>query len=269
MNRSFPDTDCYIVTYAGGCGGALITTLLGSLVLDKKLDCEPADCGNSHDGLEIAEATWDLTSKGKYREQLVENNMMYVEGVHLQVNPADPKSPIILFDHELVDDYKTLATVYPQFKQIIITFDNIDYPQINYNMFTKYTCQYFTEDNNTTWLSDRREFLANTPEETWINQYDDPNELFKNKEHLKRYAAVMLSKPRYPLLSNPYFLNEDIVGEFKKQVFCIKFSDIMKNPEIILSQLATITKKAITTDIKKYYDDWLKKQEFIEDVLAT
>jgi hypothetical protein len=78
-----------------------------------------------------------------------------------------------------------------------------------------------------------------------------------------------MSKSDIPLLKNQYFLNEDIVGEFKKQVFCIKFSDIMKNPEIILSQLATITKKAITTDIKKYYDDWLKKQEFIEDVLPT
>jgi hypothetical protein len=261
LNRSFPDTDCYIVTYAGGSAGALITTLLGSLVLDKKIDCEPADCGNSHDGLAIAEATWDLTSKSKYREQ--------VEGAHLHVNPADPKSPIILFDHELVDDYKTLATVYPKFKQIIITFDDIDYPQICYNLFIKFTCQYFREDNDQCWPLRRQEFLANKPEETWINQYDDPNELFKNKEHLKRYVAVMMSKSDIPLLKNQYFLNEDIVGEFKKQVFCIKFSDIMKNPEIILSQLATITKKAITTDIKKYYDDWLKKQEFIEDVLPT
>ena len=43
----------------------------------------------------------------------------------------------------------------------------------------------------------------------------------------------------------------------------------MKNPDIVLSQIATITGKDITLNAKKYYDDWLQKQIFVEDIRGT
>ena len=141
----FPNSECYLVTYGGGTCGGLVTTILTSLVLDKEIDCDPSDSGNSHDGLDVAEATWDADDKYNYYQ----NNHLHVDNLYLYIKPKEITAPIILFDHRPIDDYNTLAKVYPKFKQIVITTEGKDLSQINYNLFTKFECQYFTQDNNT------------------------------------------------------------------------------------------------------------------------
>jgi hypothetical protein len=266
INIGFPNTDCYLVTYEGGSCGGLVTTILTSLVLDKEIDCDPSSSGNSHDGLDAAQATWDINSKNNYYK----NDHLHVDNVYLYAKPAKIESPIILFDHRPIDDYNTLAKVYPKFKQIVITFEEKDCPQIRYNLFTKFTCHYF-ENNNISWNSLRHDFLNNDQGETWINQYDNPNDLLKNKEHLKIFVNVSFNsiEKNWQIFGKGY--NKDKInteaGEFNNQVFYIKFEDIMRQPSVVLSQLATITGKDITPNIENYYNDWLGKQEFIEDLL--
>ena len=261
----FPNTDCYLVTYVGGSCGGLITTLLSSLVLDKDICCVPTIAGNSHDGLDMAQGTWDNDSMRNYYQ----NDHLNVDNVYLYAKPAKIESPIILFDHRPIDDYNTLTKVYPKFKQIVITFEEKDCPQINYNLFTKFTCHYF-ENNNTSWIGLRHDFLDYMPEETWINQYDNPNDLLKNKEHLKIYANTMWPKEKDDSPADENYSEERTnirAGEYNNQIFYIKFEDIMRQPSVVLSQLATITGKDITPNIENYYNDWLQKQIFVEDLL--
>jgi len=261
----FPNTDCYLVTYAGGSCGALVTTILTSLVLDKEIDCDPSGSGNSHDGLDVAEATWDINSKNNYYE----NDHLHVDNVYLYAKPKEIESTIILFDHRPIDDYNTLAKVYPKFKQIVITFESNDCSQINYNLFTKFECQYFTKDNNTSWPKLQQEFVSGEPEETWIYQYDDPNDLYANKKHLKIFANTMWPKEKGESSADEHYTEKRTnirAGEFCNRIVYIKFIDIMRQPSVILSHLATITGKDITPNIENYYNDWLGKQEFIENV---
>jgi len=261
----FPNTDCYLVTYAGGSCGALVTTILTSLVLDKEIDCDPSGSGNSHDGLDVAEATWDINSKNNYYE----NDHLHVDNVYLYAKPKEIESTIILFDHRPIDDYNTLAKVYPKFKQIVITFESNDCSQINYNLFTKFECQYFTKDNNTSWPKLQQEFVSREPEETWIYQYDDPNDLYANKKHLKIFANTMWPKEKGESSADEHYTEKRTnirAGEFCNRIVYIKFIDIMRQPSVILSHLATITGKDITPNIENYYNDWLGKQEFIENV---
>ena len=262
----FPNTDCYLVTYVGGSCGGLITTLLSSLVLDKDICCVPTIAGNSHDGLDVAEGTWDNNSMHNYYQ----NDHLNVDNVYLYAKPAKIESPIILFDHRPIDDYNTLTKVYPKFKQIVITFENNDYTQINYNLFTKFTCHYFTENNDSGWHTRRQDFLDYMPEETWINQYDNPNDLLKNKEHLKIYANTIWPKEKDDSPADENYSEERTnirAGDFCNRIVYIKFIDIMRQPSVVLSQLATITGKDITPNIENYYNDWLQKQIFVEDLL--
>ena len=262
----FPNTDCYLVTYVGGSCGGLITTLLSSLVLDKDICCVPTIAGNSHDGLDMAQGTWDNDSMHNYYQ----NDHLNVDNVYLYAKPAKIESPIILFDHRPIDDYNTLTKVYPKFKQIVITFENNDYTQINYNLFTKFTCHYFTENNDSGWHTRRQDFLDYMPEETWINQYDNPNDLLKNKEHLKIYANTIWPKEKDDSPADENYSEERTnirAGDFCNRIVYIKFIDIMRQPSVVLSQLATITGKDITPNIENYYNDWLQKQIFVEDLL--
>ena len=262
----FPNTDCYLVTYVGGSCGGLITTLLSSLVLDKDICCVPTIAGNSHDGLDMAQGTWDNDSMHNYYQ----NDHLNVDNVYLYAKPAKIESPIILFDHRPIDDYNTLTKVYPKFKQIVITFENNDYTQINYNLFTKFTCHYFTENNDSGWHTRRQDFLDYMPEETWINQYDNPNDLLKNKEHLKIFANTMWPKEKDDSPADENYSEERTnirAGDFCNRIVYIKFIDIMRQPSVVLSQLATITGKDITPNIENYYNDWLQKQIFVEDLL--
>lgn len=257
----FPNTDCYLVTYVGGSCGGLITTLLSSLVLDKDICCVPTIAGNSHDGLDMAQGTWDNDNDSMHN---------YYQNGHLHVKPKEIESTIILFDHRPIDDYNTLTKVYPKFKQIVITFENNDYTQINYNLFTKFTCHYFTENNDSGWHTRRQDFLDYMPEETWINQYDNPNDLLKNKEHLKIYANTMWPKEKDDSPADENYSEERTnirAGDFCNRIVYIKFIDIMRQPSVVLSQLATITGKDITPNIENYYNDWLQKQIFVEDLL--
>ena len=265
MNE-FPNTECYLVSYVGGSCGGLITTLLSSLVLDKDICCVPTIAGNSHDGLDMAQGTWDNDSMHNYYQ----NGHLHVDNVYLYAKPKEIESTIILFDHRPIDDYNTLAKVYPKFKQIVITFENNDYTQINYNLFTKFTCHYFTENNDSGWHTRRQDFLDYMPEETWINQYDNPNDLLKNKEHLKIYANTIWPKEKDDSPADENYSEERTnirAGDFCNRIVYIKFIDIMRQPSVVLSQLATITGKDITPNIENYYNDWLQKQIFVEDLL--
>jgi len=88
----FPNTDCYLVTYVGGSCGGLITTLLSSLVLDKDICCVPTIAGNSHDGLDMAQGTWDNDSMHNYYQ----NGHLHVDNVYLYAKPKEIESTIIL-----------------------------------------------------------------------------------------------------------------------------------------------------------------------------
>ena len=281
----FPNSECYLVTYGGGTCGGLVTTILTSLVLDKDILATPSVNGDSHDGQDVAKETWDTDSRRTYYQNNSKKSLQVdKDNLYFYIRPTEIESPIILFEHKPIDDYNTLAKIYPKFKQIVITFESDDCSQINYNLFTKLICHHFDiKSNEEPWTIMKKEFLSKNPVETWINQYDDPNDILKNKEHLKIFAKsawpklgegapLSLGRLRFRQQLIPNFSMDRTnirAGEFCNRIVYIKFMDIIKNPDIVLSQIATITGKDITLNAKKYYDDWLQKQIFVEDIRGT
>lgn len=303
MNE-FPNTECYLVTYSAGAYGGILTTLISSLVLDdedlKKVEIAPSANGNSHYGFRLAQQTWSPMSSMLFAlgndGHGLDDGSAAVRAIIHQSGPtvrqsnmcqweiAEPKDDVIvMYDHIPVKSYDMLSTIYPNFKQITISYCEGDLQQIELNLFRKIIVdewEYRPVDRRN-YLKMRGDMLIKYPTETWLNNYDDARDLASNSEDFKKFIKLQWPKPdSYSIKTDvgteyigPSMFNESFLEKkarkHKDQIYYIQFNDVIINPEKVLDQLSSITNRPIKDITRTMYDAWLSKQKLIEDLRDT
>lgn len=276
---SYPDSDCYLVTYPGGTGGSLVVTLLSCfLIKEEQLHFYfPSDRGNFHSILEAIEQFWNEETKRKwYTEKFV-----YKKDINIYdyITPKQLDQPLILHQHDHVSDYNQLQSIYPKFLEFIISTEPEDSAQINLNLFLKLIAdtpyRNYSQHEDTfkeQWINYREDWLDKNPEELWINEYSSAKELVDNKDDFKRFALLNNNWNR-PLAYHFDVEAElqriiEIAGDCSSKITFLKFHDIHYNPEKILNQFSETLKIPVPEVAKQKYDAWLNKQILIEHLLG-
>ena len=319
--NTFPNSECYLISWNHGTYGGILTTLVSSLVLDdeylKNVKVAPSPNGNSHYGFPLAEQTWSPMSKMNIREKIQHtnrsgrrqweeidkseddgnrayNDILSKERRELKIQNLDlcdcqwemakPKDDVIvMYDHIPVKSYDMLSTIYPNFKQITISYCESDLQQIGLNLFRKLIVDNWIHNlaEQRNYLIMRGDILIEHPTETWLNNYDDARDLVSNSEDFKKFIKlrwpkqpdscwfdVGTSKYLGPNMFSKSFLDKK-AGKHKDQIYYIQFNDVINNPEKVLDQLSSITNRPIKDITRAMYDAWLSKQKLIEDLRDT
>jgi hypothetical protein len=153
----------------------------------------------------------------------------------------------ILLDH-VAPDWDELFEMYPNCKNIIITVDNFKLvPRITGNLYFKTICTSVpAQKENIAWLT--------LTENSLFKDYDSPLEV--PIDILEEYFNSRI-RDYDKIYHSPF---NGIVPNHK-QIFPIKYYDILYNPEIVLNQIRQIVGKDLPIGIETEYQRYLDAQQ--------
>lgn len=238
IQKTFPDTECYLINWLGGSGGGFLTCIVYSLLYDQPFDIDLTEYGRAHNNISKMDCNWESTSRTSYF-----NNLHNVP-IYEIIEPKDTGNVTLLYDHQ-EPDLERLFFIYPRCKVISITLDKDLRPIVYGNLFLK-------GDNQD--LFKQAKVVKPELFRTYSIPYDVPTDIF---ESFMTEASTCISLPD--------IYNHDIQVEdkYKNKVFKIYYKDFLNKPKYILSLLNDITGRTVNDDFMGIYESYIQKQDWI------
>lgn len=247
MNKCFPNTKAYLVNFMGGTAGHFIGSLIYLLTV-KDADYKFSSFGNAHNII-FQHAAHNI----KYVPSMSEYNKKFYchEPIFNFVEPILDTIPIVLTDHCFKGRFDFFLR-YPLGKMIIITCEDDDIPRILGNIYFKNICEAVAQGDISVWLT-----------------FKETNKIFEKYNHPKEVPNNIIeeyiNQPLYPMgFVLPYsFFTPPIVipNQHKESILLITMHDIFYNQSQILTQISKFIDAPITPYAKKFYDNYLTKQD--------
>ena len=283
-HRCFPNCHLYLINYAPGTCGSLITSVVYHILFpDRELISEQDYFTNAHDSLHQAVLnTWSYQSRldlGYGEDTYRTTNFLlptlnYPAGINAyqRVSPKDRNGCVLCVDHTTIYNYNSLASIYPKFTEFLITIKPEDRNQLDFTIFLKFMCELDAEPLLSTWKSMKNIVLQQNPNYDWLNNYELPKHLLENAEHYKLFVQSYFNKPVNPEFFGrfDYRNYEKIINQnpkYKNHIHSIDFKTILTDSETILNQVSSILEVPITDNARLVYDRWINKQVLLESFL--
>ena len=252
--KTYPNTKAYCIIFHPGASGHFIKTLIYSFYYPNQIDFDYKD-GNAHYDIPI-----DIENKverlGHHNlERLIahdrsKNAINRHKYLHLAFKklyqPFDLAEPInhdkpILFTTHAPINFNTYKIMYPNSKIITITNTAEENRILRGNFFYKFICRTYHSslESKEMWDKFREKYnLGNI----------EPNEA--TVEQIDPYINAVQKK----------VVNFFELFKQHKDIYEIKFTDIIKNKYIVLETISKITELPISENTQKLYDKYVEAQ---------
>lgn len=250
---------------------------------DQALISEQEYHTNAHDSLHKAvHDTWayeSLVDLGYSKDTFRTTNFLLPilnepAGVNAyqRVKPKDRNGCVLCVDHTTIYNYNSLASIYPNFTEFLVTIKPEDRNQLDFTVFLKFMCELDGEPLLSTWKSMKNIVLQDNPNYDWLNNYELPKHILENTEHYRLFVQSYFNKPttteffgRFDCRNYEKIINNN--PKYKDRIHSIDFKTIMTDSETILNQVSSILEVPITDNARIVYDRWINKQVLLESVL--
>lgn len=232
LARSYPDTEAYLIIFAGGSGGNFLASILHDFLFDKETN-SVSEFGSAHNSF-----TTNYRISRSYQQ--------HTDHIYNYVEVMDTGKPVILYDH-LEPNWEELFEIFPRCKVLFITLNPNDYDRLRGNFFFKVIAENYKPGTESAWESYKAE---NAP-------------LLDNVAHPKEITPE-LCKQIFPVGAN--FFNrsmyaEEIVYPESYGVTGIKFYDLMNNTGVLLDQIAQLTNRPCPQSAVNTYNRYMDAQQ--------
>lgn len=252
--KIYPNTPAYCIIFHPGASGNFVKTLLYSFYYPKQIDFDYRD-GNAHYDIPI-----DIENKveklGHHNlEKLIAhdrsknaiNRYKYLNLVLKKLyqpydlaEPINHDKPVVFTTHGPIN-FNTYKTMYPNGKIIIITNTSEENRILRGNFFYKFICRTYHSslESKEMWDKFREKYNFGNIE---------PNEA--TAEQVDQHIDSVQKK----------VINFFELFKQHKDTYEIKFTDIIKNKQIVLETISKITELPISENTHKLHDRYIEAQ---------
>lgn len=232
VGKCYPDTEAYLILFAGGSGGNFLASILHDFLFEVEVN-SVSEFGSAHNSF-----TTNYKILRKYRQ--------HTDHIYNYVEVQDPTKPVIIYDH-LEPIWEELFKIFPKCKVLIITLHPTDYDRLRGNFFFKVIAENYRPGHESAWETYKEE---NSP-------------LLDNVAHPKELSPE-LCRQIFPVgreFFNRSLYAEEIVYPESYNVTGIKFHDLMNNTGILLEQVTQITGRACPQSAVNTYNRYTDAQQ--------
>jgi hypothetical protein len=225
--QCYPDTESYLILFAGGSGGNFLASLLHDFLFEEEINTV-SEFASAHNPF-----TTNYIVSNEYQ--------INKDRIYNFVNVTDPTKPVIIYDH-MYPRWSELFEVFPKCKVLVITLGPNDYDRLRGNFFFKVVAENREE---AVWESYKKEYAP------LLDSIAQPIDI-----------TPELCKKIFPIGSN--FFNRSFWAEeyqHEHSVTKIKFVDLMNNTGVLLDQIAEITNRPCPSTALNTYNQYVDAQQ--------
>lgn len=151
-------------------------------------------------------------------------------------------------------EYNQIVKDFPDFKHVVITMTQDDWLTVEMNHFYKLAAPWYYEALGIN-------FHERYPHSSSGTHWKESIPVEESKNIVEKYIELR-EFPYHEELDELRWqkIKESLPDQFKSKLFLIKFSDIVKNPEKVLSTISEVSGKYINQEIKERYYKYVELQ---------
>lgn len=230
ISGCYPDTESYLILFAGGAGGNFLASILHDFLFAEEINTV-SEFGSAHNPF-----TTNYVVDDTYR--------INTDRIYNFITVTDPLKPVIIYDH-MYPKWSELFEVFPKCKVLIITLESVDYDRLRGNFFFKVIAENHKAGTEEVWESYKKEY---TP---LLDSVAHPKDI--TPELCKKIFPIGADFFNRSVWADEYLHTHDITK--------IKFGDLMKNTGILLDQIAQITGRPCPQSALNTYNQYTDAQQ--------